>query len=74
MSDVLAGFLIDPKALREALCVAQGAMLREPHTSLTEGQSKRISDLIRQIDMHRPIGSDGKHGNRHTPTCGCEDK
>ena len=22
---------------------------------------------------HRPVGSNGKHGDLHTPTCGCED-
>lgn len=28
--------------------------------------------MIRDIDEQRPLGPDGKHGNRHTPTCGCE--
>lgn len=30
--------------------------------------------LVGVIDVHRPLGPDGKHGNRHTATCGCEDK
>lgn len=30
--------------------------------------------LIERLHEHRPIGSNGKHGNLHTPTCGCEDK
>jgi hypothetical protein len=66
------------KATREALCVAQSALTewarlgrdvnRVPHWV------DRVQALIDQIDVHRPLGSDGKHGNRHTPTCGCEDK
>ena len=47
----------DVKTLREALCVAQ-------HT---------VADLIRLCDRLRPLGSDGKHGDRHTPYCGCDD-
>lgn len=33
----------------------------------------RLQRLINACDDHRPLGPDGKHGNRHTPTCGCED-
>lgn len=64
------------KALRETLCIAQNLInlqigieptRRRPH-------SDRIQGLIGEIDRHRPLGSDGKHGNRHTPTCGCEDR
>jgi hypothetical protein len=33
-----------------------------------------VNRLIQRIDTHRPLGSDGKHGRLHTPTCGCEDK
>lgn len=31
-----------------------------------------IGRLIVDIDRQRPIGPDGKHGGRHTSTCGCE--
>ena len=31
-------------------------------------------DVVQMIDRHRPFDPNGKHGNRHTPTCGCEDK
>lgn len=31
-------------------------------------------DLIRQVDVHRPLGPNGKHGKLHTTTCGCEEK
>lgn len=47
------------KSLREIICASR---------------STRFSDLIRQIDKHRPLGPDGKHGDRHTKHCGCEDK
>ena len=33
-----------------------------------------IGMLIDILALHRPTGPDGKHGNRHTPTCGCTDK
>ena len=62
-----------PKSLREKLCIQQtfapDAFTRE-----------EIGRLIRILDLHRPLGNDGKHGatgghpDLHTPTCGCEDK
>lgn len=30
--------------------------------------------LARVLNQHRPTGSNGKHGDLHTPTCGCVDK
>lgn len=60
------------KMTREALVIAEQAMLKHP--GATAHQIKRIGGLIADIDRQRPIGSDGKHGDRHTPTCGCEDK
>lgn len=60
--------LTDPrdslKMLRETLCSVQrtaGALHRD-----------RIGRIINEIDRQRPLGPDGKHGNRHTPTCGCD--
>lgn len=54
------------KSLREALCrVSVGA---------SATHVRRISEVIDEIDRHRPLGSDGKHGDRHTDTCGCDDK
>lgn len=35
--------------------------------------AERIGRLIAEIDRQRPLGPDGKHGGRHTLTCGCED-
>ena len=56
------------KMLREALCQAEA----EPNVPVDVKRS--IGDMIRLIDVHRPLGSDGKHDNRHTATCGCEDR
>ena len=35
--------------------------------------TERIGRIIAEIDRQRPLGPDGKHGDRHTSTCGCED-
>ena len=63
-----------PKMLRETLCIAQALVIRE---SLDQGRANadvgRLQRLIDECDRHRPLGPDGKHGDRHTPTCGCED-
>lgn len=61
-----------PKTAREALCVAEWAIShdgREEHRR----HLPVIAALIREQDGKRPLGSDGKHGNLHTPECGCED-
>lgn len=60
----------DLKMLREALCVAEGYLLRSDQYS---AQGRHIGTLIREIDNHRPLGPNGKHGTLHTRTCGCED-
>jgi hypothetical protein len=63
-----------PKMLRETLCVAQARIGNSPYD---EGRKRehiyRLQRLIDECDRHRPIGPDGKHGSRHTPTCGCDD-
>ena len=61
------------KMLRENLCIAQTAINESP-VNWAESVNKRIGRLIKELDKHRPLGPDGKHGNRHTETCGCEDK
>lgn len=55
-----------PKMLRERLCQQQTFAPDD----ITRDE---IGGLIALLDLHRPIGPDGKHGKRHTPTCGCED-
>lgn len=55
------------KMLRETLSAVQnGAMgaRRGEH-------SERIGRIIAEIDRQRPLGSNGKHGDLHTATCGC---
>lgn len=62
----------DLKMLRETLCLAQQAL--NVQVAPRAGELVRLQQLIDAIDRHRPLGSDGKHGNLHTDTCGCEDK
>lgn len=63
---------ISPKALRETLCIAQA---RIGNSGLDKRRQERdiahLQALIDECDRHRPLGQDGKHGDRHTPTCGC---
>lgn len=64
-----------PKMLRETLCVAQSLIGNSNlHADRRTEHINRLQRLIAACDAHRPLGSDGKHGNRHTATCGCEDR
>lgn len=60
-----------PKMTRETLCVAQtligiyGGDRRREHLS-------RLQRMIDEIDIVRPLGPDGTHGDRHTDRCGCD--
>jgi hypothetical protein len=54
-----------PKWLLECLN-AQGVNAPDEFTR------DEIARLGRLLELHRPTGSDGKHGTRHTPTCGCD--
>lgn len=62
-----------PKMLRETLCIAQ-TYVGLSNDLRKDEHSARLSRLINECDRHRPTGPDGKHGNRHTDTCGCEDE
>jgi len=55
--DALGG----PKMLRETMCVAQGAVLREGHAG-AQLHADRIASIIDVCDQHRSLGPDGKHG------------
>ena len=58
------------KMLRETYCVAAtgiGLLGRDD----AAWHVARLQRLIDAIDRLRPIGPDGKHGDRHTPHCGC---
>jgi hypothetical protein len=66
-----------PKMLRETLCVAQTRIGNSPDLfdeHRMHEHIERLQRLIDACDVHRPLGPDGKHGDRHTATCGCEDK
>lgn len=66
------------KATREALCAAQSSLGERARAGIDVGWVPhwvdRLQALIDQIDVHRPLGSNGKHGDLHTSTCGCEDR
>jgi hypothetical protein len=62
-----------PKMLRETLCVAQARIGNSPYDESRKREHiERLQRLIDECDRHRPLGPDGKHGDRHTDTCGCE--
>lgn len=54
-----------PKYLREVLCKQE---------MYAPGQFTKdlMIRLMHDLDRHRPLGSDGKHGELHTDTCGCD--
>jgi hypothetical protein len=68
-----------PKSMREKLCIQQ-THIPKTEDQLEERTRAAFAELIRVLDIHRPLGNDGKHGasgghpDLHTPTCGCEDK
>lgn len=69
----------DPKMTREALCTAQSIITKQftnwndnDAQQKNERAIKALQDLIDQIDILRPLGPNGKHGDRHTPECGCD--
>lgn len=64
----------DPKMLRETLASAQVYLLNYMKGDRKFDHSKRLQRLIDECDRKRPLGSDGKHGKRHTDECGCEDR
>lgn len=74
MTDIHSDHPADtPKMIRETLCIAQW-MINNFGSESSAHHSDRIARLINDIDRQRPLGPDGKHGNRHTATCGCEDE
>jgi hypothetical protein len=65
------------KMLRETLCRVQGDAASYWHEygstdDRIQVHIERLDRIIEEIDRQRPLGADGKHGNRHTATCGCE--
>lgn len=66
--------LTDPsdslKMLRETLSAVQNGAAGVDRMK----HSERIGRIIAEIDRQRPLGHDGKHGNRDTETCGCANR
>lgn len=56
------------KMLRETLCAVQNGAAGVDRMQ----HSERVGRIIAEIDRQRPLGSNGKHGDRHTATCGCK--
>lgn len=67
---------VNLKSLRETLCLAQRALVQNLHIAVTEAidvtHIRRLQRMINSIDVLRPLGPDGKHGDRHTEFCECE--
>lgn len=62
-----------PKMLRETLSVAQARIGNSPYDESRKREHiDRLQRLIDECERHRPTGPGGKHGDLHTPTCGCE--
>lgn len=59
------------KMIRETLCVA---LIGFDESEASRRHIDRLQRLIDDIDRQRPLGPDGKHGDQHTETCGCEDR
>ncbi len=60
------------KMLRETFCVAQ-TLVGLSGDARAQEHVDRLQRLVDDCDRQRPLGPDGKHGDRHTATCGCED-
>lgn len=62
------------KMTRETLCAAQAALVHGRFTyDRADEHIERLGLVILELDRHRPLGPNGKHGDRHTATCGCEE-
>lgn len=65
---VVGGTQDTPKMLRETFCRLQSM-------DIPAKDRARLQRLVDRLDLLRPLGPDGKHGeDRHTPFCGCVDK
>ncbi|WP_280499377.1 hypothetical protein [Nocardia cyriacigeorgica] len=63
------------KTVGEALSYAECAVLNfYPDNSQRAHYAKVLAELLADVARQRPTGSNGKHGDLHTPTCGCEDR
>lgn len=65
-----------PKMLRETLCTAQALMSNmwnDAYADRWQIHIDQLQRLIDECDRKRPLGPDGKHDERHTDECGCDD-
>jgi hypothetical protein len=61
------------KTVGEALSYAETALLSAyPDSGQRARYAEVIAELLRDVARQRPVGSNGKHGELHTSTCGCE--
>lgn len=62
------------KMLRETLSAAKTSIYKsELGVNHSEDHIRRLEDLIKQLDLYRPVNANGKHGDRHTLFCGCDE-
>lgn len=62
-----------PKMLQETLSFCQSLVGNSGDLRLDE-HIQRLQDVINECQRMRPTGLGGKHGDRHTQQCGCDDK
>lgn len=55
------------KMMRETLARLQAS-------PIDSDDAERLALLLDELDRHRPLGPAGTHDDRHTSTCGCEDR
>lgn len=65
--------MISPKMLGETLAVSQAAIgLRHTWSeAMRKSHIDRLQRLIDECERKRPTAVGGKHGDLHTPECGC---
>lgn len=67
----------DLKMTREALCAAQSALIERARAGVDADRVphwvERLQAIVGAIDVERPLGPDGKHGDLHTSGCGCDE-
>lgn len=70
---------LPPKTLLETLCVVESALhaLERERPGFQAGGTieshlERIRLVMDECERKRPTGPGGKHGDRHTPECGCD--
>ncbi len=47
-------------------------LMRRECEPMPEDVRSAIDDLLRLVEHHRPLGTNGKHRDHHTLTCGCD--